>query len=477
MEPQTTKKRFLRMTSAMLALAVLAGGVALYRYKEGRLELHGRVQTRYTVVPAASGGRVSDVAVVAGAPVTRGQVLVRLDEEARRTALVQAQEQLTLLAQMLPTQYRPAPESGGESLDQRHERLQGEEEAATRHLQEATDREAEASVLYSRIAMMAARGKATGDDRAAAERYLAEVRRQKERAKHESEAASLSRATSGADIRRIKDAQRASGAADLPADIRVDRYRQQEERVSIAMRALEQSLLCSPVDGVVTEVLAIPGREVKPGAPLVVLRQEGAPLSVSARASADERKEIKPGMRCFVRVTGEDTNFDGYVSDLRPDQAGNEAAAYRVSVSLLPGGPLPPAAAHTANAEDFDAAVTVLLREPLYVTALDGDGQPGAAVAEPAPMPPGQGAPPALPLRIQTPSGSQAPPHDGDGAPSDASRQDEPEAGSEKTGRGAPALRPMQAPYPLKGSPLPDPGNNPSVVTKDILDNAAAAPR
>jgi hypothetical protein len=35
----------------------------------------------------------------------------------------------------------------------------------------------------------------------------------------------------------------------------------------------------------------------------------------------------------------------------------------------------------------------------------------------------------------------------------------------------------MQAPERLTGSPLPDPANNPSLVTPDILENAAAAPR
>ena len=36
--------------------------------------------------------------------------------------------------------------------------------------------------------------------------------------------------------------------------------------------------------------------------------------------------------------------------------------------------------------------------------------------------------------------------------------------------RALPQLPPMQAPEKLTGSPLPDPQNNPSVVTPDILE-------
>lgn len=486
MEPQTTKKRSLRIVTAVLVLtlAIFAGLFVLYWHGEGRLVLRGRVQPNITVIPASTGGRISAVAVAAGDVVTRGQVLVRLDEEVRRKALVGAREQLNLLAQMLPPQYRPAPDSehGGESLDQMHRRRQREEEMAMRRLQEASDREAEASVSYSRIAMLAARSEATGAERDAVAAYLAEVRQEKERARQEFEALSLARAASGADIRRVRDAQRASGTSGIPVDARLNNYRLQEERVSIAMRALEQSLLLSPADGVVAEVLVKPGQEVGPGTPLVLLRQDGATLFVLAPASADERKKLKRGMRCLVRVEGENTDFEGYVSDLRPEETGEGAAMFRVALSLLPWATPLPGAMHAVDAAGLDAAVTILLREPIYMAELGGDGQTGKDVSEPTLTPPAEGAPPAAPLSVQSPSGHDASPRNGGGAPSetpwrDTSGQGAPKPDTAGTGRGAPVLRPMEAPYPLKGSPFPDPDNNPSVVTEETLDNAAKAAR
>lgn len=454
---------------ALLTLAVVGFGAGLYWYSAGRLELRGAVQPVWLEACAATQGRIGNIAVRAGQRVKSGQVLVSLGEEARRNSLVEAQAQLTALARMLPPRYRPAsgPESGleqgpgrdGESLEQRHDRLQAEEETARLRLQEASDHEAAASVYYSRIAMMFARHEVAESDRAVAETRLAAAGAEKVRIKADFEAASRERAASGNELLRVKETQMASGAGNLPLDTRLALYRQQRDRVASARLALEQTIVRSPVDGVVVEVRAVVGKTAMPGAPLVLLDPDEATLVVAARASKEDRQRIKTGMRCMVRIEGEETDHEGRITALRPlnmTADGNGDDTFRVDAAILAGSAAgTPVAPKMADAAGLGALVTVFLREPL--TGTDDAGQYRADA--PQALPDATGAAPARP-------GAEVPPQ----APAlPEVKTPVAKANVEPSFPASEALRPMRAPYPLRGSSASNSANNPSVVGEDIL--------
>lgn len=71
-------------------------------------------------------------------------------------------------------------------------------------------------------------------------------------------------------------------------------------RVNIADGDGDVESLISPVDGVVVEVVALPGRLTEPGDPMVYLQREGAPLMVKGFIPATAAETVQVGMPATI---------------------------------------------------------------------------------------------------------------------------------------------------------------------------------
>ena len=504
-QPHTKKFFPLPTLLILLLIALLAVGGALYWHSRGQVSFQGVFKENLSVIAATGSGVVTRIEVSTGQHAQRGHILLRLDDAALRKALLAEQEKLSQLKKLLPPQLIRVPGQQGSGADEaitdRLERQRRDEESALLRYQEATDREAEALVLYNRVTLLSARNAVTPEQRDAAERTLAEAKRNKEAARQVFETLSLARASTSKEINRIRNEQAAVGANGLTVEARVTLYRQQQERVAMAAAAFESAVVAAPDNGIVAGVFAQPGQRVEAGAPLLLFQTEGSSAKVTATVLPEISRRLKPGQPCRVQGLGE-SDVQGYIESLKPaapdsshesgeeetsaQAAGGRAADQtQVTIALLPG---PDGSGNTPAAPENNAgvSVTVLLREPLYVVPAPRPaaerkpvttGQPEDYYEQAPPASAGQAIPPAPSLSVQTPFGAYpeqpAPPDASTVPPSPATLGGPPSV----KGQTPPVLPPMQAPYPLTGSPLPDARNNPSVVPEIILNPAESAPR
>jgi multidrug efflux pump subunit AcrA (membrane-fusion protein) len=71
-------------------------------------------------------------------------------------------------------------------------------------------------------------------------------------------------------------------------------------RIDIADGDADIESIVSPVDGIVTEIVALPGRATEPGDPMIYLQPIGAPLIVKGFVSATQAGTIATGMPASV---------------------------------------------------------------------------------------------------------------------------------------------------------------------------------
>lgn len=503
-EKKTPSTHVLPLLAVALVLAA-AAGYAYWHYS-GRIILEGRLQSNAVLILARSAGLVTAIDAAQGQHVRKGDVLLRFDDAPLRRALAEEEQKLAQVRQLIPPELLRVPVSGradgraDEAMTERLERQRADEGQAERMLQEATDAEAQAAVLYSRATMLAAKKKITLQERDAAEAALAAARRDVQSAREYFESVSLARAATGTDIRRIRDAQTASGASRLPVDMRMDTYLRQAERVAAARAALDSAFLLAPADGVIVDVAVKPGDTLETARPCFLFRPSGRPPMIRALVAEDTVVRLGVGQQCRISLEGpQEIQSAGYIAALLPDLSGQglpgpgaNTAVWVTAESSGPGGQL------FTLADNTKATITVLLREPLY--AVGGNGYPDSAASAGSVGPSSgqtagthEGVAPAAPqaagaVSVQSPFGEDpavtrerqaqmpvqhAPPVVRAGTPEAAGRA--PEGAAQPTP--PPQLPPMQAPEQLIGSPLPDPRNNPSLITPEILENAASAPR
>ena len=502
---QNTSRRlaWFACAGALLAAAAVGGW---YYYMSGRLLLDGVLQSNVNSLVAEYGGQVAEVAAVPGVRVRGGEVLIRFDETALRSTLMREEQELKTLTMLVPPHLLrvPGPDGGMESLTERLERQRLVEENAERRLQESTDREAQAAVLYSRASLLAAQGKLSRQELDGAEAHIAAARRAAQEARRSFETVSLERAGTGAEIQRMRAMQSAAGADRVPDEARLQSFEQKKARVAGVRAALAATLIAAPADGVVVDVAVRPGDRIAPMQPCLLFRPDAQPPQVRALVAGNEAGGIRAGQQCRVRFTGaEEAVFDGFVTALTQGLPSDAATAPGAggSLSSVWVGFIPQEGneARIAALEDGAAAeVTVLLRAPLMrpFPASEHALTPGAA-APSAPQPTFQGgpepaAPAGAPLSVQTPYGEASV----RGAPAPVVQQYVPpapvvvRAGSPGalgrppqadnnpgtaavTPQGPPSLPPMRAPRQLTGSPQPDLGNNPSLAPSRMLDGEA----
>ncbi len=555
--PEKKQRPAFRPLYALLALLLLAGGVAVYWHASGRVSLVGEVKDSVISLSPGISGTFSRVDVREGQRVGKGQPLALLDSTAQRKTLAEEQQKLAQFEALLPPQYARVPGSGtygqpqdDETLEERLVRQRKEEAAAERRLQNAADREAQAAVTYNRASMLASQGKLPASERDVAEAALDEARRESQAAKVAFESRSRARSGTGAEIRRVKENQDAIGADALPANLRIKNYELQRERARAAAADLEATVLRAPEDGIVTEIAAKPGAPATAGMPCLYLASLDKAVTVVAPASDDLAKKLRLRQQCRLEIAGAPDNpYAGYIANFLPksnipaDKDAEQTAASGIRVQIAITGPASKEQSETAKPGEetspalymlggSKADITVLLRAPLYAqdhrspagsetspASQQSNGAATAPAAAPAiestavpagapsttvspvvpPAPPvltPSGAP-ATPASVPTPPATE--PGNGQNAASPATGQpsqerpagpDNPEGrllppvhppvaqpespdtpqGPLDSNRHLPQLPPMQAPEKLTGSPLPDPQNNPSLVTPQVLE-------
>ena len=506
--PEKKQRPVIRPLYALLALLLLGGIAAVYWHNSGRVSLVGEV--RDSVVPLSPGisGVFSRIDVREGQRVGKGQPLISLDASAQQRALAEERQKLAQFEALLPPQYVRVPGPGGrlqddESMEERLTRQRGEEASAERRLQRAAEREAQASITYNRVSMLASRGQMSARERDAAAAALDEARLEVQAAKAAFESFSLARSGTVAEMRRVKENQNAIGADTLPANLRIKNYELQRERVRAATAALEATTVYAPEDGIVTEILARPGGPAAAGAPCLYMAALDKSVIVMAQVSDHDAKKLRLKQQCRLEIAGASNNpYAGYISNLLPKSSapkdGETAAPAGMRAQIAITGPVEKGHAEEENSPTLyllggaKADIVVLLRAPLH-------GQEQSPPTKPAPEN-GATTPPAAAPAItpsaagpQSSSGADQSPAARTPLQERAGGPDNPEGrllppvyppaahtpspensqGPLDANRSLPQLPPMQTPEKLTGSPLPDPRNNPSVVTPDILEREA----
>ena len=484
--PETKKKTSRRVLWLFLPLVlVLAAVGGWYYYVSGRLQFEGSLQSGLMPLSAARGGTVSATGVP-GMQVSRGQPLVEFVNPALLDELTRQRNKLQNLSYLLP-----------DALETWAERLQLEvrrqDELATRSiLEDATDKEAQASILYSRASMLASQGKLKQDELAAALNHRDGARMVVEQARDAFENASLARAGVEKELNTIRSFQQSRG--DIPPAVAVREYEEQKALVARLSSQVGAMAVTAPADGVLVEVMVHPGDAVAPGTICALFRPAAQGVEVNFVIPADKADKLLPGQKSRVRLEGADPlEVDGVVDGMSPGAVGAQPAIARVA--LFPRAERPEEGERlAAMLPGTPARVTVLLREPLAAPVRpEQAGFPAAlpreASAPVAPIAPGQAAAPApAALSVQSAFGEEpeegaprpdtppTPPVLRSGSPEALGKPMQPAAAADAAqaplvpAQSPPKLPPMKAPKQLTGSPLPDPKNNPSVVPQHILD-------
>lgn len=474
---------------ALLLLGgVLFGGYWFWQ-RSGHIRFEGAFNPGARLLLANRDGMVLRLEASEGTAVSKGSLLLLFDDSALRKELIQEQEKLARLTALLPPEMvsrTPSGElvplqQGGVSLSDSLEQQRLEEEKGTARLQAATDNEAAAAILYSRMANLFAQGKASAEDKDTAEAALDAARAEVQEAKKAFEALSLSRAGTGTEIRRIRDYHSSIGADALPADMRARNYAVQYAKVEQLVEMIDNSAIFAPENGTVTKVLVGEGESAAIGQPCVAFLPHSAFASVSADVDKETAARLQQGQQCTIRFADAESAADrqelpGYIRAVFPAPTGQDGVlpgSVRVLVAFntsAASGPLP-------FIQGSKADVTVQLREPLLALHTPpAHPAPAPAVVQEIPLADSQTAPQAPPQTVNaapepSPPGHAQPVTVQAGSPEAAGKA--PVAAEQAP---QPLLPPMKAPYPLTGSPYPNPANNPSIVPPETLEPAPARP-
>jgi multidrug resistance efflux pump len=519
--PEAKKRPVFRPAYVFLAFLALAGMLAVYWRNAGQADLAGEVNDSVIALHPGISGIVSRIEVREGQRVGKGQALARLDANAQRKVLAEERQKLAQLETALPSHYLRRQDGRlreEESLEERLLRRRKEEEVAERRLQQAAEHEAQVSILYNRV-MLAARENAA-QERAVAIAALDAARQATREARAAFESVSHARSAIAAEMRRVKDTQRAAGIDGFSAEVRIKNYELQRERVRAAEAALDAATIYAPENGIITEIAAKEGSMAVAGAPCLYMASLDAPVTIVAHAEDAIAKKLRPGQQCRLSIAGASDNpYYGYISGILPESR-------RTSVSVSQGEAVPGLRVLIALADSAGkdragisqtapggestlyllggakADISVLLREPLYTPAQWASGvsagqretdkdaagaapsaglstgaapvlkqTPAAAVREASPPvaqsvsgpppvsanPEGRVLPPVSPPEVKTSSGSSQ--------------------GPLESTLPLPQLPPMQLPEQLPGNSPPERQNSPSLVTPEILDREANSER
>jgi hemolysin D len=302
---------------------------------------------RGEVLSAGVGGRVVEVNAREGDVVRRGDVLVRLDTErldneiARQRRTLQAgQEELERLAQLL------------ELLERQHEATRAKVEAELAQAHEAialARQRREAEVRLAELALETARGEEARLRRLQQQRVIAPVDlikavTQSREAQQRLDKARLpvEEGTIAVLERSLELAERDHAAKREELELKRAGKRTEVEaaRTELANRDLErrQSIICAPMDGVVTSGDVKVGDILEAGKPVVeIARQHG--FLFEAAVPSDEVGRLRLGLPARVKLDAYDYQRYGTVAGtvrfIAPDSRVSEGkAVYDVRIAL-----------------------------------------------------------------------------------------------------------------------------------------------
>ena len=499
------------LVPAIIVFGVLAAaivGYMFFRSVPGQVRLDGEVLLSQDVITAKMSGVVSTIEVSPGQQIFPGQILLRFDSGPLQQVFEQEQRRLADLTGMLPPQYvflpdPDRPEASRESLAQRLERQRAEEVGAEREMHEASLNEAKLSVTHNRIRMLVAQGKLNPDQQRLSDQSLDAAKEHTSLAQKRFEENSLKRSGTDALIRRLLEAQKASGADRIPLQERLRRFEEQSFKVAELADRVQNAVITAPFEGVVQEILVSSGDPVQSTQPCFTVRKKDAPMLVRATVMDKEKYSLKKGLACEMLLEGhENEPVQGYVSFLSSGAEPESADIPVLECRPLQSSQLAGLVGGKVYSRSPHAELTIFLDRMAYQNPSPGTMEKSAFPEEDD----WQGASRATASGRISANGSASPDavsQQGRGAvnnPEAASLQrTAPEAVVIKSGSpeavgklresltSAPGptgssikdpvqLPPMKAPYPLKGSPLPDVHNNPSIVPPAVLEPAPTRP-
>lgn len=244
-------------------------------------------------------GRVAQVAVIEGAQVRQGQVLVRLENDELRAAMAQALASEALAAA----------------------RLDG--------LRSTGRRSAQAGVAQATPVLVAARAELQRTQDLVAQGFLSEARLDEA----QSAVAVAQAQQAGAQAQRAANADAGTDVAQARAQLALA-----VASTAAARARLAQMVLSAPADARVLARLVEPGQIVQPGHALLTLALAGAP---QLTAQADERflQQLKVGQRASVLADAfPGQRFDARVLSIAP-LVDAQRGAVEVKFSLQPPVP------------------------------------------------------------------------------------------------------------------------------------------
>jgi membrane fusion protein (multidrug efflux system) len=360
------KRPFILKILVFSLVAVLLACAGLYWYFSDRLIFRATVTEGVREIFAGQGGTVSSLEVSEGQAIRKGQTLIVLEPPAPE-GLEEELNHLRELVRALPPDHVlvPSPTGGQESLTQRLERRRLDEQIAEKRVQAAAEDLAGASIAYNRAVALAAKGALDPAQRDLADKDREEAEKAVREARQQFERLSRARAATDAEIRRLRQAQAASGADRVPVRERLMAYEEKNERIARLYGDRQNETLVAPFDGIVIRVLARKGQYLPPGALCLEARPAGAPVLLMALLPGEIAEELTPGLPCVVELAGDKNKYRGYVFSLEPavDGAGMTASvALEDSALRVPPG--------------SRAVVSALLNEPLVLLPSRPEGHP-----------------------------------------------------------------------------------------------------
>lgn len=493
-------------------LASAAAGYIFFRSAPGQMRLSGEAFFAQETIQASMPGIVSQIEVMQGQQISKGQILLRFGSGPLQRVFEQEQQKLAELTGMLPPQYvflldPERPDSPPESLTERLERQRAEETVAEQGMQEASLDEAGLAVTHNRIRMLVAQGKLSPEQQKISEQSLSATKEKAFLAKKRFEAYSLKRSNTDAQIRRLRQAQAASGADRIPLQERLRRFEEQRHTVAELAGRVQNAVVTAPFDGVIQDVLISPGDTIQSMQPCFTMRRKGAQVIVRATVPDKEKYALKKGLACEIYLEGHESKpVQGYISMLTEGSPENTNTLTLECTPLQPSELTNLGAGRTAP-RPLHAELTVFLdtvarqssslnSQEYSVVPEDGNVDTSAASTSTRGMATGRIGASGSALSDFAPQRENEAKGNGEAASFQRSVPEAPviKAGSpEATGKPRDPqtqgfgltekrtmepvqLPPMKAPYPLKGSPLPDVHNNPSIVPPTVLEPAPTRP-
>lgn len=316
---KTSPARKILFTAVILALAAIG---AFYWHSSGRMVLQGAVSGALLPVQAEISGQVSKTLASEGDLVAKGQGLVQLENSALKETYLREEQARLQMEASIPPQALADNGALKEELTLRLEQESLAEQAAHSFLQEASTEEARAAVALRRATIQHGEKRISDEQYQEAQLAHNRAKRLLEAARIDQERASLARAGTTTELRRIRNTS-ASGHDEASASL-LKAYELQSLKAYAAADALNASIIRAPHAGVVAGLTTQPGAFISAGETALFLLPVSVPPSIVIYATAEDAAKLQPGMACSVAIPASAAGpFDGEIAAVLPNMQMN----------------------------------------------------------------------------------------------------------------------------------------------------------